>query len=287
VNLAKKEIDMEEFILSPLAYPFFVRGLIAAIVVGIASALIGTYVVLRGMAFLGDALAHAILPGVAIGYVTGGGQQGAVFWWSLVTAGLTSMAIGAISRGTKIREDTATGVLFAGMFALGIAIISSERTYAVDLAHFLFGDVLGVSEGDLLLTVITAAVVVLAVVLLYKEFLVISFDPVLATTLRLRTRLLENILLFLMAVTIVVSLQTIGITLMVALLVTPAATALLVTRRLWTMMMTAVAFSVMAGIIGLYFSFYAGIASGAAIVITSTVIFLLVWGSSLVRPREE
>jgi len=143
---------MDEILLSPLAYPFFVRGLIAAIVVGIASALIGSYVVLKGMAFLGDALAHAILPGVAIGYVTGGGQQGAVFWWSLVTAGLTSLAIGAISRGTKIKEDTATGVLFAGMFALGIAIISRERTYAVDLAHFLFGDVLGVSDGDLLLS---------------------------------------------------------------------------------------------------------------------------------------
>lgn len=278
---------VEELILSPLAYPFFVRGLLAAIVVGFASALIGTYVVLRGMAFLGDALAHAILPGVAIGYVTGGGQQGPVFWWSLVTAGLTSLAIGAISRGTKIREDTATGVLFAGMFALGIAIISRERTYAVDLAHFLFGDVLGVSETDLLITAITAVVVVLAVVLLYKEFLVISFDPILATTLRLRTRLLENVLLFLMAVTIVVSLQTIGIALMVALLVTPAATAFLVTRRLWAMMMVAVCFSVISGVVGLYLSFYAAIASGAAIVLTSTVLFLTVWGLGELRKASR
>ncbi len=276
---------MDEIILSPLAYPFFVRGLLAAIVVGIASALIGTYVVLKGMAFLGDALAHAILPGVAIGYVTGGGQQGAVFWWSLVTAGITSLAIGAISRGTKIKEDTATGVLFAGMFALGIAIISRERTYAVDLAHFLFGDVLGVSESDLLLTIITAAIVVIAVILLYKEFLVISFDPVLATTLRLRTRLLENLLLFLMAITIVVSLQTIGIALMVALLVTPAATAFLVTRRLWSMMGAAIGFSLFSGVVGLYLSFYAGIASGAAIVITSTTVFLLVWGTGAAAER--
>ena len=278
---------LDELILSPLAYPFFVRGLIAAIVVGVASALIGTYVVLRGMAFLGDALAHAILPGVAIGYVTGGGEQGAVFWWSLVTAGLTSLAIGAISRGTKIREDTATGVLFAGMFALGIAIISRERTYAVDLAHFLFGDVLGVSESDLLLTVVTAAIVVLAVILLYKEFMVISFDPVLATTLRLRTGLLENALLFLMAVTIVVSLQTIGIALMVALLVTPAATAFLLTRRLWMMMIVAVIFSVISAVVGLYLSFYASIASGAAIVITSTIIFLIVWGLSSLRHKRR
>ena len=276
---------MDDLIFSPLAYPFFVRGLLAAIVVGIASALIGTYVVLRGMAFLGDALAHAILPGVAIGYVTGGGAQGPVFWWSLVTAGMTSLAIGAISRGSKIREDTVTGVLFAGMFALGIAIISRERTYAVDLAHFLFGDVLGVSESDLLLTVITAGVVVLAVVLLYKEFLVISFDPILATTLRLRTRLLENALLFLMAVTIVVSLQTIGIALMVALLVTPAATAFLVTRRLWSMMLAAIGFSLFSAVVGLYLSFYASIASGAAIVITSTLVFLLVWGSGQLRKR--
>lgn len=276
---------MEEFLLSPLDYPFFVRGLIAAIVVGVASALIGTYVVLRGMAFLGDALAHAILPGLAIGYVTGGGQQGPVFWWSLATAGVTSLAIGAISRGTRIREDTATGVLFAGMFALGIAIISRQRTFAVDLAHFLFGDVLGVSNADLLLTTIMAAVVVISVFLLYKEFLVISFDPVLAVTLRLRTRLLENFLLLLMAVTIVVSLQTIGIALMVALLVTPAATAFLVTRRLWAMMVTAVGLSVTAGIIGLYLSFYASIASGAAIVITSTLIFLLFWAGLTIRNR--
>ena len=126
---------MDELILSPLAYAFFVRGLAAAVVVGIASAVVGTYVVLRGMAFLGDALAHAILPGVAIGYVSGGGQQGVVFWWSLLTASLTSLAIGAISRGSKLREDTATGVLFAGMFALGIAIISRQRSYAVDLVH--------------------------------------------------------------------------------------------------------------------------------------------------------
>ena len=269
---------MNDLLLSPLSYPFFVRGLIAALVVGAASALVGTYVVLRGMAFLGDALAHAILPGVAIGYITGGGQQGPVFWWSLATAGITSLAIGALSRGTKIREDTATGVLFAGMFALGIAIISRERTYAIDLAHFLFGDVLGVSRGDLLLTGAAALVVVVAVALLFKEFQVISFDPVLATTLRLRTALLENVLLILMALTIVVALQTIGIALMVALLVTPAATAYLLTRRVWSMMLSAVGFSVFSALAGLYLSFYVGIASGAAIVLVNTLVFVLVWG---------
>jgi manganese/iron transport system permease protein len=267
-----------ELLLTPLSYPFMVRGLLAAGMVGVVAALVGTYVVLRGMAFLGDALAHAILPGLAIGYITGGGDQGVLFWWSLFTAGATALAIGFISRVTRVREDTAIGILFAGMFALGIALISTIRSYAVDLAHFLFGDVLGVTNEHLLLTGITSGIVILLVVAFFKEFLVISFDPVLARTLRLRTQALDNLLLLLIALTIVVSLQTVGLALMVAMLVTPAATAYLLTRRLWKMMVIAVVIAAGSGVIGLYLSFYLSIASGAAIVLTTTAIFLLVSG---------
>lgn len=274
--------NLDNLLLTPLTYPFMVRGLIAAMMVGIVSALVGTYVVLRGMAFFGDTLAHAILPGVAVGYITGGGSQGAVFWWSLLTAAVTSIGIGAISRGTKLKEDTAIGIAFAGMFALGIAMISRQRSYAVDLTHFLFGDVLGVSASDLWLTGVTAGVVVLTIVFFYKEFMVVAFDPVLATTLRLPTRLLENLLLVLIALTIVVSLQTVGIALMVAMLVTPAATAYLLTRRLPVMMVLAALVAALSGVVGLYASFYVNVASGPAIVLVSTGVFLLVWIGRLV-----
>jgi manganese/iron transport system permease protein len=266
-----------EFLVEPLSFPFMVRGLAAAVVVGIVCAVVGTYVVLRGMAFFGDALAHTLLPGLAVGYLVGGGAEAPFFWWGLGTAVLAALGIGAISRGARLKQDTAIGIIFAGMFALGIALISTIRSYAVDLAHFLFGDVLGVSSGDLWLTIVVGAGVVLVLLAFYKEFLVLSFDPILAETLRLPARMLEYLLLVLIAVTIVVALQTVGVALMVAMLVTPAATAYLVTRRLPVMMSLAALVAAVSGVAGLYLSYYASVASGAAIVLSCTAFFLLVW----------
>ena len=264
-----------DLVVGPMSYPFMIRGLMAVVMVGIVCATVGTYVVLRGMAFFGDALAHAILPGVAVGYLVSGGARGPVFWWGLATAVLTAIGIGVIGKGAQIKEDTAIGILFAGMFALGIALISTVRSYAVDLAHFLFGDVLGVSPGDLWLTGILGGVVLLTILALYKEFLVLSFDPVLALTLRLPSSMLHYLLLVLIALAIVVSLQTVGVALMVAMLVTPAATAYLLTRRLPTMMVLAAFIGALSGIAGLYLSFYISVASGAAIVLVCTAFFLL------------
>jgi manganese/iron transport system permease protein len=261
------------------------RGLAAAVLVGVVCATLGTYVVLRGMAFFGDALAHAILPGVAIGYLVGGGARGTVFWWALLTAIISALGIGAISRSTKIKEDTAIGIVFAGTFALGVALISTVGSYTADLTHFLFGDVLGVRTSDLWLIVIFGGLIILTVLAFYKEFLVVSFDPILATTLRLPTRLLDFLLLILIAVAIVVSLQTVGLALMVAMLVTPSATAYLVTRRLPVMMALAATIAAISGVIGLYLSFYLGIASGAAIVLTCTAIFALTWIGQSIRRR--
>jgi len=269
---------MINFLIEPLHYAFMLRGLMAAIMVGIVCAVVGTYVVLRGMAFFGDALAHAILPGIAIGYLVGGGARQPLFWWALIAAILSSLGIGAISRSTKIKEDSAIGIIFAGMFALGVALISTVRTYTVDLAHFLFGDVLGVRAGDLWLTAIFGALVVFVILAFYKEFMVLSFDPVLAATLRIPVRLLEMLLLIMIAVTIVVSLQTVGVALMVAMLVTPAATAYLLTKRLSRMMALAALIASISGVIGIYLSYYLSIASGSAIVLTCTAIFGLVWG---------
>jgi ABC-type Mn2+/Zn2+ transport system permease subunit len=266
---------MLEWLLAPLQYAFMVRGLLAAVIVGIVCAVLGTYIVLRGMAFFGDALAHAILPGVAVAYLLGGGAQGPLFLGALVAGIGTALGIGALSHSRQIREDTAIGVLFAGMFALGVALISTVRNFSLDLTHFMFGNVLGVSPADLRLTAAFGALVLLLVIAFYKEFLVISFDPVLASILRLPAQFFRYLLLVMLAVTIVIALQTVGVGLMVAMLVTPAATASLLTRRLPAMMATAALIGALSGVCGLYLSYYVSVASGAAIVLVCTGFFLL------------
>jgi manganese/iron transport system permease protein len=260
-----------ELLIQPLRYPFMVRGLLASLMVGTLCAVVGTYVVLRGMAFFGDALAHAILPGVAIAYLLGAG----LFWGALAMGLVTALGIGYLSRRGHMKEDTAIGVVFAAFFALGVALLSTADSYSVDLAHILFGDVLGVSDSDLWLTAGLGALVLLAVVLLYKELLVVSFDPVLAATLRLPLSTLQYLLLVLIALTIVVSLQTVGVALMVAMLVTPAATAYLLTRRLWHMMVAGAAIGAFSSVAGLYLSFYVNVASGPAVVLVCTALFVL------------
>jgi manganese/iron transport system permease protein len=257
--------------LEPLQYGFMQRGLIAAIMIGILCAVIGCYVVLRSMAFLGDALAHAILPGVAVAYLLGG----SLLVGALVAAIIVALGIGFFTRGGVIREDTAIGILFAAALSLGVALISSIRTYAVDLSHILFGNILGVSVSDLILVAILSGLVLVVLLVLYRPFLVVSFDPVLAKTLRLPADALRNLMLILLAITIVVSMQTVGIGLVAAMLVTPAAAAYLLTNRLPAMMAVSAAIGGFSSIIGLYLSYYLNIASGAAIVLTSTGFFLL------------
>ena len=262
---------MLDALLQPLTYAFMQRGLLAAILVGIICAVIGCYVVLRSMAFLGDALAHAILPGVAMAYLIGGN----LLIGALAAAVLVALSIGFLSRRGDLKEDTAIGILFSAALALGVALISSIRTYAVDLSHILFGDVLGVTPADLWLTAGLGVVVIGLVAFFYRPFLVMAFDPVLATTLRWRTGLLRNLLLVLLALTIVISMQTVGIGLVAAMLVTPAATAYLLTRRLRVMMLLSAGIGAFSGIVGLYVSYYLNIASGAAIVLSATLFFLL------------
>ncbi len=273
------------FLLEPLSYEFMQRGMIAAVLVGIICAVVGTFVVLRGMAFFGDALAHTILPGIALGYLVSGGAREPLFWWALGTAIVASLGIGAISKNSQIKEDTAIGIIFAGMFALGIALISTVRSYAVDLSHFLFGDVLSVSTQSLWLILLFGGIVLFIIFAFYKEFTTLSFDPILAATLRLPVDLLNNLLLVLIAVTVAVSLQTVGVALMVAMLVTPAATAYLLTNRLPKMMLLAAIFASLSGVIGLYLSYYLSIASGAAIVLTATFFFILAFGWKRARNR--
>ena len=271
-------MNLIEMLLTPLQYSFMVRGLTAAVLVGTVCAVVGVYVVVRGMAFFGDALAHSILPGVAVGYLLTGGAREPLFWWGTGTAVLVSLAIGAVSKGARIKQDTAIGVIFAGMFALGIAMISTMKSYTVDLTHFLFGDILGISGDQLLTIAIFSGLIILLVAAFYKEFLVITFDPTLAATLRIRTRLFEYLQLVLIALAIAVSFQAVGVALMVAMLVTPAAAAYLLTKRLPVMMILAAAIASISGVVGLYLSYYINVASGPAIVLVATLIFVVAWG---------
>jgi manganese/iron transport system permease protein len=266
-------MNMITWLTTPLAYGFMQRGLAASVLVGVLCAVVGCYVVLRGMAFLGDAMAHAILPGVAIAYLL----KGNLLLGALVAAVIVAIGIGYFARQGQIKEDTAIGIVFAAALSLGVLLISTIKTYAVDLTHILFGNVLGVSTQDLVITGALAVVVLGTTLLLYKEFLVVSFDAVLASTLRLPTTLLRNLLLILLALTIVVSLQTVGVGLVAAMLVTPGATAYLLVRRLPAMMLIAAAIGAFASVAGLYISFYLNVASGAAVVLVATLVFLLVF----------
>ncbi len=273
------DIPMIDWLITPFQYAFMQRAFVAALIVGVLCAIIGCYVVLKSMAFLGDALAHAVLPGIAIAYLLGGN----IILGALVAAIIVAVGIGLLTRQGTIREDTAIGILFSAALSLGIVLISSIRTYAVDLSHILFGNVLGVSTEDLLVTIIAASVIFIAVMLFYRRFLVVLFDPILAVTLRLRVNLIRNLLLILLAVTIVISLQTVGVGLVASMLVTPPAAAYLVTRRLPAMMAMAALFGGISSLVGLYASFYFNVASGAAIVFTATILFVLVYAFS---PRK-
>ena len=268
-----------DWFFQPLQYAFMQRGLAAALMVGVFCSVIGCYVVLKGLAFLGDAMAHAVLPGVAVAYLIGGNLTVG----ALIAAIAVALGIGYISRQGAVREDTAIGILFSAALSLGVALMSSIRTYAVDLSHILFGNVLGVSIFDLILTAVLGALVLATILILYRPFLIMSFDPILAATLKLPTRLLQSLLFILLAITIVVSMQTVGVGLVAAMLVTPAATAYLLARRLPSMMILSAAVGALSSLIGLYLSFYWNIASGAAIVLTATLFFLLAF---LFSPRR-
>lgn len=265
---------MIEAIVEPLRFDFFVRALVASTLVGLVCAVVGTYVVLRGIAFIGDAIAHAGFPGVVAAYIL----KGPYVVGAAVAAVATALAIGAVSRRARIRQDTAIGVLFAGTFALGVFLFSTLRGYVADLFSFLFGNVLAIGPGDLLNLVGLAALVLGTVVLLWKELLYATFDPLGAAASGIPVGQLEYVFLALVALAIVVSLQAVGIILVVAMLVTPAAAAQLVTTRFSRLMLGAATIGIASAVAGLYLSYWLDVASGATIVLVETALFLLVLG---------
>jgi manganese/iron transport system permease protein len=256
-------------ILDPLAYDFFLRALLASCMVGIVCAVVGSFMVLRGLAFMGDALSHAAFPGVVVAYLV----KGPFYLGAAVAAVATALAIGWVTRRGLLRGDTVIGVLFAGMFALGIFLFSLIPNFVGDLFGFLFGEVLGIGPGDLVALVVLALVVLAVVALLWKELLYTTFDPLGAGASGLPVAALDYLLLALMAITIVVSLQAVGIILVVAMLITPAATAQLLTRSFGRLIAVAVLIGLVAPIVGLYLSYWLNAASGATIVLVETAIF--------------
>ena len=263
--------DVLDFLLDPMAFGFMQRGLIAAILVGIVCAVMGAFVVLRGLAFIGDAVSHAAFPGLVIAFILGiplyvGGAIAAVG---------TALAIGAVARRGALRFDTAVGVLFAGMFAFGIVLFSTIQGYVADLFSYLLGNVLGITTADIIQIAILGGIVMLVVQLLRKELLYASFDPAGAAASGLPVVMLDYLLLGLIGVTIVVSIQAVGIIMVVAMLVTPAATGQLLVDKFWDLVRVAIAVAVVSSVTGLYVSFYLNVASGASIVLVETLFFAL------------
>ena len=272
---------MIEFLVAPFEFAFMQRALLGGVLVAMICALVGTYVVLRGLAFVGDALAHAAFPGVVIAYLL----KGNIYLGAAVFSLATALGIGLVSRRARMSYDTTIGILFAGAFALGVLLMSTIKGYTVDLFSFLFGNILGISGRDLLFVGLLGAVVVLTVALFYKELLLLSFDPTVAEAMGYPVQALNYLLLALIALTIVISIQAVGIILVVALLVTPSATAYLLTERLFRMMVLGILLAVLAAVVGLYISYYLNVASGAAIVLVSTCLFFVVLASRRLTSR--
>jgi len=269
-----------DLLLDPLRYGFLVRGLAAALLIGALCAVVGTYVVLKGFAFIGDALAHIAFTGIVVAFLSGF----ALTLGALAAALVAGLGIGLIHRRVGLSTDTAIGILFSGVFALGLVLMSvGIKTYTVDLFSYVFGDILSVRAVDLLTIACLSGLVLLVVVLLYKELLFVSFDPVVAEASGLPGGVLQLLLLTLLSVTVVVSVQAVGVVLVVAMLVTPSATAYLLTDRFHRVMLAGAGFGAFSALVGFYLSYYLNVPSGGAIVLVASALFALV---AMLSPRR-
>ena len=269
---------MIDWLTEPWQHAFMRHALLAIVLVGVICGVIGSFVILRGLAFLGDALAHAIFPGVVIAFIFGGN----FLVGAIIAAVIISAGIGAISQSGRITNDTAIGVIFAGGFALGVALLSTQRSYARDLNSFLFGSILSVKRTDLYLTAIVGLVVLVVVFWFRREFTTIAFDRAFAQSRGIDLWKFDQAFLIALSLAIVISLQTVGNVLVLAMLVTPAATARLLTERLRIMVVLSSLIGASCGIGGLYLSYYRGVPSGAGVVLVATSVFLLTF---LFAPR--
>ncbi|WP_394456842.1 metal ABC transporter permease [Leuconostoc suionicum] len=264
--------SIELFIDGLTKYNFLQTALITSVLVGIMSGIIGSFIILRGMSLMGDAISHAVLPGVAVAYMLGINLLLGASAFGILAA----LLIGVVTMKSKLKNDTAIGIVFSAFFALGFILISLAES-ATNLHHILFGNVLAVSDSDLITTAIVLSIVLLFVVTFYKELLVTSFDSTFAKAYGLKTQIMHYALMLVLTLVTVTALQTVGIILIVAMLITPAATAYLLTNRMSHMMIVAAIFSVISSIVGLYLSFTFNWASGPAIVLTAAIFFSFVF----------
>lgn len=262
---------MIDVLIDPLEFPFMQRAFLAAGFASVVCALVGTFVVLKGLAFMGDAVAHSSLAGMSVAYFLGGN----IFWGALGWAVPASLLITFISRKANLRLDASIGIIFASGFALGIILMSRVTGYAADLFGLLFGNILGISWAEVALIGGIAAAVSLVIAAFYKELLFTSYDATMSAASGIPVRLMQYLLPVLVGVTTVASLKAVGIVLVLALLVTPAATAMLLARRMPSIMAYSVAVGLIATVLGLYLSFYADLPSGPSIVLVATGLFLL------------
>lgn len=255
----------------PLQFDFFLRALAAVLLVSVLCALVGAWVVLRGLSYIGDAMSHAVFPGIVGAFLTGGN----LLLGALVAAVLTALGIGAVGRRSGLKQDSAIGIVFVGMFALGVVMLSRAPTFTTDLSNFLIGNPLGVTPQDLWGALAVTVVVGALLTAVQKELLLASFDPTEARAVGLPVRRLESLLLILIGLVVVLTVQLVGTTLSVSLLITSSAAARLLARSLQRMILLAAGLGTVGGVVGLYLSYYLNTAPGATIVLVNTAVFLL------------
>jgi manganese/iron transport system permease protein len=264
-----------EALAGPFQYPFMLRALIVSVLVGIMCPMIGAYVVVRGLGFMGDGLAHGVLPGVAAAVLIGANAGGLYFLWALPAALVMALLSGYLIRRVGVSEDTSVGVLFAGMFALGLVMLTAAKGVPVNLEGILLGNVLGVSQAEMLVTLGLAAVVLVMMFLLHKELVFANFDPAGAAVIGLPTEKLEYLLLALLAVVVVLALPAVGIVLVISMLITPAAAASLLMRSFPAAMIAGSLFGAASAIAGMYISFYFNLPSGPVMALVAAGFFIL------------
>jgi manganese transport system permease protein len=274
-------MDILQFIIEPLQYSFMLKAVLVSTMVGVACAILSCFLILKGWSLLGDAISHAVLPGVVIAYIIGIPFGLGAF----ISAMLAVVLIGLIKNNSKIKEDAVMGIVFTTLFALGLMLISKTIS-SIDLTHVLFGEVLGIANADAWYTFIILSLVSLVVLVFRKSFMVFCFDPIHAQSLGQPVRFIHYAFLSLLAITITGSIQTVGIILVIAMLITPGSTALLLTKRFSTMMWIAVGISIVSSLIGAYSSYYFDVATGGTIVFVQGMIFLAVFTYQTYRAKR-
>ena len=270
---------MHNFIEGLMEFHFLQNALVSAVVIGAVAGILGSFIILRGMSLMGDAISHAVLPGVALSYILGIN----FFIGALVFGLLASFLIAFVNQNSTIKGDTAIGITFSSFLALGVILISVAKS-STDLFHILFGNILAVQDIDLLITLVVSVIVVVVILAYFKELQVTSFDPVFAQSAGMNVKFYHYLLMFLLALVSITAMQSVGTVMIVALLITPAATAYLYSNRLKTMLVLGAIFGALSSVIGLFIGYTFNLAIGSTIVLTAAALFVV---SFVVSPKQR